>query len=272
MTFNLWFNLFAIATTTAVFTWYATGRQPFAAAGQFLRDLRTSRIVRLHFLAMLVLLVLNKMEQKLEQEMNVPVDFTPLIYSVEGDFVYWVQRLFEHPVLTYVLTYFYVVVLIAMIVSSLLVYSQTRHLKAFLTLTYALMLNYLVAIPFYLFFPVVEVWAYHPKVAFLIPQVYPGFETEYRPMSGLDNCFPSLHTSLSVTLALVASRCGYVRFARLLGLCAGVIIFSIFYLGIHWLSDMTAGLLLALFAAGAAERLAHAAMAEPKTQMYVEKQ
>jgi len=272
LTFNIWFNLLAIAATTAVFTWYATGRQPLAAAGQFLHDLRTSRPARLHFLAMLVLLVLNKVELKLEEEMHVPVDFTPLIYSLEGNLVHWVQQLFAHPVLTYVLTYFYVVVLIAMLVSSFLVYSQERNLKAFLTLTYALMLNYFIAIPFYFLFPVREVWAYHPHVTFLIPQVYPGFEAEYRPLSGLDNCFPSLHTSLSVTLALVASRNGHKRFARLLGLCAGVIIFSIFYLGIHWFSDMTAGLLLALFAARAAERLAHAAMAEPKTQMSVEKQ
>ena len=74
-------------------------------------------------------------------------------------------------------------------------------------------------------------------------------------MSGLDNCFPSLHTSMSVTLALIAVRSKSRLFGQIVSVCAGIIVFSIFYLGIHWFLDAVAGTLLALISVKLARHL-----------------
>jgi membrane-associated phospholipid phosphatase len=61
-----------------------------------------------------------------------------------------------------------------------------------------------------------------------------------RPVSGLDNCFPSSHTSITVVIIAVAFFFN-VRFrAPVLALGIAVII-STFVLGIHWLPDVIAG-------------------------------
>lgn len=86
--------------------------------------------------------------------------------------------------------------------------------------------------------------------------VFPKFEQEYRPLSGLNNCFPSLHTSISVTMALLAFRSGNRRWMVITSISAVVIVFGIFYLGIHWLTDMIGGTLLAVLASTVGVQLA----------------
>lgn len=49
-------------------------------------------------------------------------------------------------------------------------------------------------------------------------------------------------------MAVLGFRSGNRRWAIITGISAAIIIFSIFYLGIHWLSDMLAGTLLGLMA------------------------
>jgi membrane-associated phospholipid phosphatase len=49
-------------------------------------------------------------------------------------------------------------------------------------------------------------------------------------------------------MALLASRSGIRRWSIFAWINAGIIVFSIFYLGIHWFTDMIAGVTLALFA------------------------
>ncbi|MMZ61443.1 undecaprenyl pyrophosphate phosphatase [compost metagenome] len=111
------------------------------------------------------------------------------------------------------------------------------------------MINYLIAIPFYLLFPVNEVWSFAPSGASLyMLEAFPEFNTIYRPLSGINNCFPSLHTSISVTVAILAVRSGNRRWATIAVSSAAIIVFSIFYLGIHWLTDMLGGLILASIA------------------------
>ena len=116
-------------------------------------------------------------------------------------------------------------------IASIGIYTHHNNMKLYYAICIALLLNYFVAVPFYLFVPVNEVWFVHPQVKFLILDVFPSFEREYRALSGLNNCFPSLHTSISVTLALIASKSGIRRWAIFAWINAVVIIFSIFYLG-----------------------------------------
>lgn len=247
-----------IVITIYVFLFFSLKRNPlypFHAAGVFVQDLFTNRKYLLHLLGIVIILFFNKIEIALENSMKHPNDFTPSIYRLEGDFVSIFQKLFENDILTSGLTFFYVVVFPAMMIASIAIYTYQRNYKLFYAVCYALMINYMIAIPFYLFFPVTEVHAFTPNVKFLMLEAFPTFENEYRPLSDLDNCFPSLHTSISVTIAMIALRSDN-RFWKICApVCAGIIIFSIFYLGVHWMTDMVGGMLLGLVASRVALRL-----------------
>lgn len=247
-----------IAITVYILLVFSLNRsplQPFHAAGVFVHEIFTSRKYMLHFCAVMLVLFFNKVELSIEKHMGNQSDFTPSIFKLEGQFVTIFQKLFENTFLTYFLSYYYVVVFTALMIASIFLYSLHKNKKLFYALCYAIMLNYMIAIPFYLFFPVTEVHAFNPNVRFLMLDAFPTFESEYRPLSGLDNCFPSLHTSLSVTLAVLARRSGNRFWKIFVPISAAIVIFSIFYLGIHWLTDMCGGLVLGLFASKLALRL-----------------
>jgi membrane-associated phospholipid phosphatase len=237
-----------IAITVLFILLFALRTNPIAVAGNFVQEIFSSRKYLLHLVAMICILFINKIQLYIEQQIKNPDDFTPSIYKFEGDIVAWIQHFFQNDILTSLLTFFYVVVFPSLLVASLFIYTHSKNKTLFYALFYAMMINYLVAIPFYFFFPVNEVWFFHPKVDLLILDVFPSFEQEYRPLSGLNNCFPSLHTSISVTLALIALRSTNIFWRRFVVICAGIIIFSIFYLGIHWLTDMAGGMLLGIIA------------------------
>lgn len=245
----------AIAITTFLLLLFSLRTNPIYAAGTFVSELLSSRKYLLHFALMVAILFFNKIELWIERHMHSRTDFTDQVYQLEGNFVATVQKLFLNPTLTEWSTFFYVVVFPTLMIASIGIYTYTRNYRLFYAICYALMCNYLVAIPFYLFFPVQEVWAYHPDVAMLMHNVFPTFEQDYRPLSGIDNCFPSLHTSISVSMATIAMR-SRNTFWRLFTVGSAVfIIFSIFYLGVHWLTDMCGGLLLGLFAGRTALRI-----------------
>ncbi len=244
-----------IAATVFVLLLLALRKNPLRVAGTFVREMITSRKYALHFAAMIAVLFFNKIELWVESKMRPHGDFTLSIYKLEGNLVAWIQHAFENDALTVVLSYFYVVLFPSLMIASIGIYTFQKNYKLYYALCYALMINYMVAIPFYLFFPVNEVWHFHPDVDFPLLQVFPTFETEYRPLSGLNNCFPSLHTSISVSLAVIAMKSRNAFWERFVLGSAAVIIFSIFYLGIHWFADMSAGVLLGLFASQAALRL-----------------
>ncbi|MFD2612598.1 phosphatase PAP2 family protein [Paenibacillus gansuensis] len=248
----------SIATTVVVllFLMVSTRRSPLAAVTAIASNLLKSRSYLFHFAALLGILYVNKLEMKVESQFPVVYDFAALFHQIEGNFVYWIQHTFMNPSLTYVLTFMYVIVFPALMITSLCIYTTTQNYRLFYATCIAIMMNYLVAIPFYLFVPVNEVWFYHPQVDFLIPSIFPSFETDYRPLSGLNNCFPSLHTSISVTVALLAYHSGNRIWKWITGISAAVIVFSIFYLGIHWLTDMIGGVLLAIAASTVGLKLA----------------
>ena len=75
-----------------------------------------------------------------------------------------------------------------------------------------------------------------------------------RPMSGLDNCFPSSHTSLTVVAVLMCFVLKLpLRFSAL-ALGATVVISTLF-LGVHWVADVLAGVAMGVIAVTAALRL-----------------
>lgn len=232
----------------AVLLTFGTGRQPFIVAWMLLKSLALSRNYLLFLVAMFAILALNKNELRLERWLKVPYDLTPLVNGWEGDWPLWLQTTFQSDLLTSICTTFYLVVFQSVMIASIGIYTFHNKRKLYYAFCVTMLLNYFIAVPFYLFVPVNEVWYAQPEIKFLMLDSFPAFESSYRALSGLNNCFPSLHTSISVSIALLASRSGIRRWAVFTWFHAAVIIFSIFYLGIHWFTDMVAGLLLASFA------------------------
>lgn len=234
---------------------FVTGRQPLAVAGIFFKKLFTSRNTILFLASMLLILIINKNELRLEHWMEVSYDLTGTLTGWEGSWISTLQNMLQSRWLTAFCAIFYVIVFQSVMISSAGIYIYEKNMKLYYAFCVALLLNYTIAVPFYIFVPVFEVWYANPNVEFLMLHAFPNFETVYRPMSGIDNCFPSLHTSLSVTMALLASRSGIRRWAIFAGTHAVIILFSILYLGIHWFTDMAAGIVLAVFCAGVGLRV-----------------
>jgi membrane-associated phospholipid phosphatase len=256
----LYQSMNSVSLFTALFVllliWMTARRNPFYALVELGRESMRSYKFLLLITAMFGVLALNKYELQIEENMQLSSDFTGFVFGLEGHFVQNFQQLFYSPWLTPVIVFFYIFMLQSVLAASIGIYLLEKNRMMVYATCYAVILNYAIAIPFYLFVPVNEAWYYAPAgVRFIMLDVFPRFEQEYRALSGLDNCFPSLHTSISVTMALLALRSGNRRWMVITGISAIVIVFGIFYLGIHWLTDMIGGTLLAILASSLALQL-----------------
>lgn len=153
----------------------------------------------------------------------------------------------------YALAYF--VVLPALLIAAAVNCWRREHPQALRVFSFAIALNYLLALPFYLFLPVPERWSFPAAKATLLSDLLSTRLIEVvRPISGLDNCFPSLHVALSVQVILLGYW-AHSRWRHSILCCAGTVILSTFFLGIHWLPDMAMGLATAGLSFGLAVRL-----------------
>ncbi len=245
------------ALLVVLLIWIGSRRNPLLAVVEIGKELLHSYKFLLLIVGTFGVLALNKYELQIENKIHYSSDFTAFVFGLEGHFVHNLQQLFYTPWLTPIIVFFYIFMLQSVLAASLGVYVLGKNRLMLYATCYAIIINYSLAIPFYLYFPVNEVWSYIPAgVRFTMLDVFPKFEQEYRPLSGLNNCFPSLHTSISVTMALLAYRSGNRRWMIITTISAAVIVFGIFYLGIHWLTDMIGGSLLAVFATSMGVQLA----------------
>ncbi len=153
----------------------------------------------------------------------------------------------------FTLSYFGLFPLLAAIVAVELY--RRESLTPFRVLSLSTAVNYAVSLPFFLLLPVRERWADPASGAMLLSdRAHRAFIELFRPFSGLDNCFPSFHTSLTVALIVL----GFLYATRLSWCLAALgltVVLSTFALGIHWLPDIAAGASLGVVSVGLARRL-----------------
>jgi len=178
----------------------------------------------------------------------IDINLTPLIYEFEGAAVARLQTLASPLVTDYFMAsylYGYAFLLLFPFVAYFAL-EETDHLRE---LVVADLFNYAVGLFFYVLFI-----AYGPRnLGISEPLLY-----NIRPESQLltsevnrnVNVFPSLHTSLSVTVAALAyrTRDEYPYWAVAAAVVALSVTVSTMYLAIHWITDVVAGAVLGIAA------------------------
>lgn len=153
----------------------------------------------------------------------------------------------------YSISYYFIFPLLAIAVAWAL--ATRPDIKPFRILTVAVVIDYLVSLPFFLFVPVMERWTNAESGAMLLSDRWSSKLIDYvRPLSGLDNCFPSSHVSLIVLMILVCYLF-QVRFRTAVSALGLMVILSTLVLGIHWLPDVLAGVAVGCLSVAIAARL-----------------
>lgn len=132
---------------------------------------------------------------------------------------------------------------------------RRRDLTGYRVYCLAIAIDYVASLGFFLFFPVPERWSYPDSGAMLLSDRWSSTLINLvRPISALDNCFPSTHVSLTVVIVLVGYLAG-VRMRNTIAVLGVPIVLSTFVLGIHWLPDIAAGLAVGTLSVGLARRI-----------------
>ena len=182
--------------------------------------------------------------------------YTHFIHAIEGNFVHGVQSIIESEIIIQILSLHYLFAYLFIIwyppVHHIL--SGDRDLADLSAMNYVFI--YLLAVPFYLFFNVEVTSSYVPGVEALMyhDSWNIAFFTNNDPF---DNGIPSLHIGLPISLLLIhrahlkangieISTWRHRGLDRFIMANVAIYSFSILYLGIHWVSDIVPGLLLAV--------------------------
>lgn len=137
------------------------------------------------------------------------------------------------------------------------VFARREEIAPYRVFSVATMIVYAVSLPFYVLFPVPERWAYPESGAMLLSDRWSSQLIEiFRPISGLDNSFPSFHVSLTVLL-IILSFVYQLRFRWSVFALGMTIVLSTFVLGIHWIVDIVGGLAVGVLGVILALRLEH---------------
>jgi len=171
-------------------------------------------------------------------------DYANIIRNFEDNIVYWFSQHW-----TTALVYFFVIIYIGVYPFTLwfspLYLIFTNKKKAIKTLAYGLILVYLITLPFYLFFPVDNVFTYY-NVKSALETIIPSVESFFYTTTTQNNSFPSLHTAITILIAYSISLTDNKRLKYFAYFTAITVIISVIYLSIHWITDVIAGAALSL--------------------------
>ncbi|MFT5080688.1 MAG: membrane-associated phospholipid phosphatase [Planctomycetota bacterium] len=262
MAFPLHYFVFAPLVLLALLAFIVPGKSPFAVLKEAFIAIRDTRGGRLAAGAFVGVFVVSLIEGHFDDALTVALgyDLTAAVLAFEGDFVLNIQNAFlampggDFVIAVLALTYTAGYIAWLVLPPFALLGLNRKHAAG--TYACAFAVNYVLALPFYLFAPVQEVsWSGLTKTRPLLEEHWPGITEALRAESALDNCLPSLHVSIAVTALWFMVRYGNRRSA-IVGwpLTIGVIL-SVLVLAIHWGVDTAAGIPFGVLCAWIAERL-----------------
>ncbi len=174
--------------------------------------------------------------------------YTNWIFSIGGNAIRVLQDRLDYQILSdfFIIIYVWVFTFILYFTPLLILALDDR--RTFRRYSIAILLNYIVLMPFYLFFPVSVTGFYAESGVTPLLYIDTNWGRVVTSVDPLDNDFPSAHVSLMVTtlLVLIAAGREYKRFYYFVGFASAAIVFAVLYLGVHWIADVFAGFLLAV--------------------------
>ena len=176
--------------------------------------------------------------------MIIGTDYTPFIQTIEDDLVYHFSTIVHTPVLVVICVTSYIVIYpftLWFVPFYSLFNRQTFALK---NLAYGLILIYCIALPFYLFLPITNVYTTYAEESSL-ESIIPGINTFFYATTTKNNCLPSLHVTMTLLIVYIASLTKNKRLTIFAMIVAILVIISVIYLAIHWIIDVVSGGLLA---------------------------
>lgn len=252
--------LIALLVEVAVVIAIATGITLLAVVGPaVLRERARGIRIRVHeglgaIALVLGVLVVNRFVKPIVPELSwaIGIPITDAIFRIEGSFVAWIQG-FAHPWLTAYLAFSYVHLHVFLLLSPFVVYLFAEDARPIRATGIAYAANYGIGVVCYVLFI-----AYGPRnylvgeVDSLLYTTYPGLRLITQQANVNTNAFPSLHTSMSVTVALLAlwTRDRFPRFPLVAVPITLSVVLATMYLGLHWVTDVIAGIVLAAIAVG----------------------
>jgi membrane-associated phospholipid phosphatase len=238
-----------LSVGVAVSVLVATSAVTLVGLGRF-RAMRGSYRARLravapHLGAVVFVLVLNGVLREVISQMSwlVGWNVTGLIHALEGNVVAVLQAAATPP-MTAFLSGVYVYGYPFLLVFPFVAYLVAPKPEPLAEVSVAFVVNYAGGLVCYVLFV-----AYGPRnvlpglVESLLYATYPETQLLVTEVNTNTNVFPSLHTSLSTAVALLAWRTRqlYPRWAAVAAVGAVCVALSTMYLGIHWLTDVVAG-------------------------------
>lgn len=205
-----------------------------------------------------VVLIINRIGRRVGPELSwiIGWNVTGKIYAIEGTIVADVQS-FAVPSVTTYFSFAYLHGYVFLLVFPLIAYFALENIEPLQETILAYTFNYGIGLLCYILFI-----AYGPRnlmpelVESLLYTNWPEAKFLTSQVNVNSNVFPSLHASLSLTVAALAYRTRdvYPRWWYLSWVLAASVVISTMYLGIHWALDVVAGGVLALVSVYAATR------------------
>ncbi len=189
-------------------------------------------------------------------------DFTWVVYAIEGQFVQTFQDTLRNPILDWVFTAVYTVGAFWLYHLPFWFCVLTGRSRSALIVALSLAGIWIVGILAYFFLPVFEVWVTsdapynYGHVVNVLFDTMPSTRDSPYYMAAINNNFPSLHVGTTMGVVLALRYAGERKMFRFLFPFAAGVALATMYLGIHWVLDVIAGILLAWGAAVLATRIA----------------
>ena len=182
------------------------------------------------------------------EEATQEVIYTNWIFSISGNAIRVLQDRLDYQILVdfSIVVYVWVFTFILYFTPVLLLCLDDR--VTIRRYSVAMLLNYAVLIPFYIFFPVTVTGFYADSGLTPLLYINTNWGRVVTSVDPLNNDFPSGHVSIVLTTMLVLGSAGWGRRGYVYFLAASVvgIVFAVLYLGVHWLADVFGGFVLAV--------------------------
>lgn len=209
----------------------------------------------------IVIVINNHFDPKVTEAIK--LNFTPQVHSIEGNKVAELQDWMMDSVHSKRTLYFrliYTYTYGALFYVFLFWFIFKDDVKMVKMITAGHVISYSIAAPFFALIPVDSAWTTNPKrysfyegeqysdkIVGVLHDMDPGFTEVHQVFASINNCFPSLHTAVPVMIFLILLFTGHKYLAAVTFPVMVSIIISTIYLGIHWITDLIAGIILAIF-------------------------